>query len=152
MSDSVLEWFDSHCHLQGEYLRAGSGTEGANTSETSAGSANGSGAVHATPLAGALARASEAGVTRMVCVGTDAGSSAEAVALAHELRAPGSPAHAEGIEVWATVGLHPHDASDGIDETVAVLDAALLVDATELPVVAAVGECGLDYHYDHSPR
>ncbi len=87
--------------------------------------------VHATPLDGALARASEAGVTRMVCVGTDAGSSAEAVALAQSSDAPGSPAQAEGIEAWATVGLHPHDACDGVDEAVAVLDAAArTVDAT----------------------
>jgi TatD DNase family protein len=51
------------------------------------------------------------------------------------------------------VGLHPHDAVDGV----ASLDAVL---ATELgpgadrsdPVVVGIGECGLDYHYDHSPR
>ncbi|MGH9268891.1 MAG: TatD family hydrolase, partial [Acidimicrobiales bacterium] len=50
--------------------------------------------------------------------------------------------------VWATVGLHPHDAKDGLDPVVAVLDAALAAGA---PVVA-VGECGLDYHYDYSAR
>jgi TatD DNase family protein len=57
-------------------------------------------------------------------------------------------------DVWATAGVHPHDAKDalsrsdgragtGLDEI-----AALLGD----PKVVAVGECGLDYHYDHSPR
>jgi len=70
----------------------------------------------------------------LVTIGTDAAHSAEAVALA--CRFP---------EVWATVGLHPHDATEGIEGIVGVLDGA----GRE---VVAVGECGLDYHYDHSPR
>ena len=45
--------------------------------------------------------------------------------------------------VWATVGLHPHDAGNGLDG---------LVELLAEPGVVAVGECGLDYHYDHSPR
>jgi TatD DNase family protein len=45
--------------------------------------------------------------------------------------------------VWATVGVHPHDAAGGIDGIEALLGE---------PEVVAVGECGLDYHYDHSPR
>jgi TatD DNase family protein len=45
--------------------------------------------------------------------------------------------------VWATVGLHPHDAVQGVPSILALLDA---------PGVVAVGECGLDYYYDHSPR
>ena len=45
--------------------------------------------------------------------------------------------------VWATAGVHPHDAKDGIDG---------LEDLLGRPKVVAVGECGLDYHYDHSPR
>ena len=47
--------------------------------------------------------------------------------------------------VWATVGLHPHDAVEGVDGIAALLDRSD-------PVVVGVGECGLDYHYDHSPR
>ena len=43
----------------------------------------------------------------------------------------------------ATVGLHPHEAKHGIDGLEALLGE---------PGVVAVGECGLDYHYDHSPR
>ncbi len=45
--------------------------------------------------------------------------------------------------MWATVGLHPHEAKHGLDGL-----EPLLAD----PKVVAVGECGLDYHYDHSPR
>jgi TatD DNase family protein len=73
-----------------------------------------------------------AGVERLVVVGTDAEHSRRAisVASAHE-------------SVWATVGVHPHDAVEGVDDIVALLGEAEVV---------AVGECGLDYHYDHSPR
>jgi TatD DNase family protein len=73
-----------------------------------------------------------AGVTRLITVGTDAEHSRQAIEVASRHRA-----------VWATVGVHPHDAVDGVDAIVPLLDQ---------PKVVAVGECGLDYHYDHSPR
>jgi TatD DNase family protein len=79
-----------------------------------------------------LAEARAAGVMRVVTIGTDAAESAAAIAIA-----------TDHDEVWATVGLHPHDAKNGVDTIVLLLDA---------PKVVAVGECGLDYHYDHSPR
>jgi TatD DNase family protein len=104
-----------------------------------------------------MARASEAGVTRMVCVGTGAASSAEAVELVRSMRQPSSAAVAEGVELWATVGLHPHDAVDGVDSLDDLLTAELgpggaRPGGPEEPVVVGIGECGLDYHYDHSPR
>ena len=73
-----------------------------------------------------------AGVERMVNIGTDLSSSRAAAAVAGAL---------DGV--WATAGVHPHDASGGVDG---------LVDLLDHPSVVAVGECGLDYHYDHSPR
>jgi TatD DNase family protein len=79
-----------------------------------------------------LAAARAAGVERCISVGTDAEQSAAAVEVAR--------VH-DGV--WATVGLHPHDAVQGVESIVPLLDA---------PGVVAVGECGLDYHYDHSPR
>jgi TatD DNase family protein len=81
----------------------------------------------------ALAAAAAEGVGRIICVGTDAPQSEKAidVARAH----PGT--------VWATVGLHPHDATQGVEGIVGLLGA---------PEVVGIGECGLDYHYDHSPR
>jgi TatD DNase family protein len=80
-----------------------------------------------------VAEARAADVDRLVTVGTDALRSAEAVRAA--ARHPGV--------VWATVGLHPHEARNGLDGIVDLLDESGVV---------AVGECGLDYHYDHSPR
>ncbi|HEU4841089.1 MAG TPA: TatD family hydrolase [Ilumatobacteraceae bacterium] len=80
-----------------------------------------------------VAEAATAGVTTMVTVGCDRASSLEALAVA--ARFPG---------VHATVGLHPHEARHGV---ATIRD---LFDGDVRPV--AVGECGLDYHYDHSPR
>jgi TatD DNase family protein len=80
----------------------------------------------------AIHAAALAGVERLITVGTTAADSRQAIAIA-----------ATHGGVWATAGVHPHDAKDGID------GIAELLDADE---VVAVGECGLDYHYDHSPR
>jgi TatD DNase family protein len=76
--------------------------------------------------------AAQAGVELLVTVGTDLESSQLAIEMA-----------ARFDQVWATVGLHPHDAKDGLDGIEELLAA---------PKVVAVGECGLDYYYDHSPR
>lgn len=75
----------------------------------------------------------KAGVA-MVCVGTDARSSGEAVMFSrsHEL-------------CWPVVGVHPHNAVDGIESI------AQLV-TVENQSIIGVGEIGLDYHYRHSPR
>jgi TatD DNase family protein len=50
-------------------------------------------------------------------------------------------------DVWATVGVHPHEADAHPD-----LGAATLVEAASHPRVIGIGECGLDYHYDNSER
>ena len=81
---------------------------------------------------GAVAAARAAGVTRMITVGCDEPSSRTAIEMA-----------ARFDDVWATVGAHPHDAKDGV---------AFVEELLGSPRVVAVGECGLDYHYDHSPR
>jgi TatD DNase family protein len=51
------------------------------------------------------------------------------------------------LDVWASVGVHPHEADAHPD-----LGAAALVEGTEHPRVIAIGECGLDYYYDKSDR
>ncbi len=80
----------------------------------------------------AIATARDVGVERFVTVGCDVEDSRAAIAVA--------AAH-DGV--FATAGVHPHEAQHGIDG---------LEDLLADPNVVAVGECGLDYHYDHSPR
>lgn len=79
-------------------------------------------------------RARDAGVQWMVCVGTNLSTSRAAVALAHRRD-----------DVVATVGLHPHDA---VDLAAQWADLETLARA---PRVVAIGEAGLDHHYEHSP-
>ena len=50
-------------------------------------------------------------------------------------------------DIWCTVGVHPHEAKDASD-----LTAATLIDLAGRPRVVGIGECGLDFHYDLSPR
>ena len=51
------------------------------------------------------------------------------------------------VDVWATVGVHPHEADSHPD-----LGSSALVEAASHPRVIAIGECGLDYYYDKSDR
>jgi TatD DNase family protein len=89
----------------------------------------------------------------IVCVGTDPGTSQQAVELVRRVRdgAAGSGVGSlpGGFGAWATMGLHPHEASRGVEDLEGVLAAAV---ADDDGIVVAVGECGLDYHYEHSPR
>jgi TatD DNase family protein len=82
--------------------------------------------------ADAVAAGHAVGVERFITVGTDVPSSRVAIQVARSLQG-----------VWATAGVHPHDAKDGWEGLEALLAE---------PEVVAVGESGLDYHYDHSPR
>jgi TatD DNase family protein len=84
-----------------------------------------------------VSEARAAGVERLITVGTDVDESRRAVEVARR--------H-EGV--WATAGVHPHEATQGVDGLEPMLDEASSGDRA----VVAVGECGLDYHYDHSPR
>jgi TatD DNase family protein len=84
-----------------------------------------------------LRRAREAGVSHIVVVGYDLPSSERAIELA--------AAHANGIS--AAVGIHPHDASDIRPEALERLRAL-----AQSPDVVAIGETGLDFYRDLSPR
>jgi TatD DNase family protein len=79
-----------------------------------------------------LERARAAGVIGFITVGCDAADSQRCIEIA-----------AQHHDVWATVGVHPHEASGGVDGILPLIGQ---------PKVMAIGECGLDYHYDHSPR
>ncbi|MFN2398809.1 MAG: TatD family hydrolase [Gemmatimonadaceae bacterium] len=84
-----------------------------------------------------VSRARQAGAAAIVCIG----ESLAAASRAREL------AKLHSGFVWWTAGIHPHDAA-GFD---ALKDIPALRDALSAGAVA-VGECGLDYHYDNSPR
>jgi TatD DNase family protein len=88
-------------------------------------------------VADVLARAAAQGVTRMMVTGASREGSEQALALAHEH--PGV--------LWATAGVHPHHAVDYDEST-----DARLRELARLPEVRAVGETGLDYHRNYSPR
>lgn len=83
------------------------------------------------PVEDVVARAQQAGVQKMICVGTTEKSSREAIefAASHEM-------------IFASIGVHPHDTKDGYSEIAQL--------TTQNPV--AIGEIGLDYFYTHSPR
>lgn len=94
------------------------------------------------PVEDVLERAAAAGVGAVITVGESVSSSVAAVELAERFDGTGGPP-----AVWATVGVHPHNAKD-YDHGA----AALLRELAEHPRVVAIGETGLDFHYDHSPR
>jgi TatD DNase family protein len=81
----------------------------------------------------AVARAVGAGVERMVCIGTDLATSREAVRLAGDFP-----------EVWATIGLHPHDAKKLAQEWEELMELA------GADRVVGIGEAGFDLYYRHS--
>ena len=83
-----------------------------------------------------LARAAEAGVSTMLNISTRKREWTDIIATAE--KAP---------NIWASVGIHPHEA-----DTHADVDTAQLVAAAVHPRVVAIGETGLDYYYDHSDR
>jgi TatD DNase family protein len=83
-----------------------------------------------------LERAVERGVTRIICIGTDLPSSRKALDLAE--------AHAG---VYATVGIHPHDAKTADESSLTQLR-----EWARHPKVVAIGETGLDFYHDFSPR
>ena len=84
--------------------------------------------------AAAAERARAAGVERFVLIGSDADDSAEALRMASE------------FGVWSTAGIHPHEARRATDSFSRIEE--LVTD----PGIVAVGETGLDYYYDNSPR
>jgi TatD DNase family protein len=109
-------WTDAHCHLQDEFIDEGIDK--------------------AVVVAATLQRAYDADVDRAVIVGTGFASSVEALALT-EIQSP--------VELFATVGLHPHDAKNDVTP---IVELARTGNAR----LVGIGECGLDYYYEHSPK
>jgi len=91
-----------------------------------------------TDIEDVIATGRAAGVTRAMCVGTTARDSMLAVKTV-----------ANRDNLWASIGIHPHEAEDHVgNEKLLQQFAELATDAK----VKAVGECGLDYFYEHSPK
>lgn len=86
-----------------------------------------------------IARARQAGVDRLICVGTDVASSRDAIEFVKNRD-----------NIWASIGIHPHEAKDNPTGIMALKE--LLVASKESQKIVAVGECGLDYFYQHSPK
>lgn len=89
-------------------------------------------------LPAVLERARQAGLVAMICVGSGADLATAQRAADLAAREP---------DVFAAIGIHPHDAAKIEDDWWPVLDKL-----ARSPRVVAVGETGLDYFYDHSPR
>jgi len=87
-------------------------------------------------LDGVVARAKDAGIGRLVTISTRVRRQDGLLAIAE--RFP---------DVFCSVGTHPHHAHEELD-----IGAADLIARTRHPKVVAIGEAGLDYHYDNSPR
>lgn len=85
-----------------------------------------------------LKDAAKENVTRVICVGTTTDDSAVAVNFAK--------GHAN---TWASIGIHPHEAKSHINDTEKLHKFNGLASRRK---VVAIGECGLDYYYNHSPK
>jgi TatD DNase family protein len=114
-------WFDSHCHLD---------SENCSVEQREA----------------VLSRARAAGVERLVTIGVGGPAAMREAAALSEVGAPAGTDRL-GPQIWATSGVHPHDAASLDPEL-----EKLLRECLARPRVVALGEVGLDYHYDHSPR
>ena len=113
---------DSHCHLEAKDFRRKEDQPGLPEDERDE----------------VVQRALDAGVERLVCIGSGASLAEAENAVAWAERHP---------FIWATVGIHPHDAKR-VDEAI----WSRLEGLAAHPRVVAIGETGLDYHYDYSPR
>jgi TatD DNase family protein len=82
----------------------------------------------------ARARAAGIGLMLTICDKVSSFEAVHAIAMSHD-------------DIWATVGMHPHEAKEN-----PLLEAATLEALAARPKVVGIGECGLDFHYDLSPR
>lgn len=121
-----MELFDTHCHIQSVGQEGGERTTRALWAKAGD-----------TSVEEIIARAHEKDVNCMICVGCDYEDSKLAIACAenHE-------------NIYASIGIHPHEAEITLQN--GLLDA--FAGLVGLPKVVAVGECGLDYFYNHSPK
>ena len=122
-----MNFIDTHCHIQSAGL-----TEGERSTRELWAKAED------ISVDSIITRAHEAGVSRMICVGCDLDDSILAIECAKNRE-----------EVYASIGLHPHEAQHYANNQAALDAFSKLV---QKPKVVAIGECGLDFFYAHSPK
>ncbi len=123
----IMELTDTHCHIH----EAGQGVRDNPTSSLWQRS-------DAPDPEKMLKEASAEGVTRIICVGTTYDDSILALKFAQKQS-----------NTWASIGIHPHEAKNHLNSDNKLRKFAELASEDKL---VAIGECGLDYYYDHSPR
>ena len=125
--NQMQELVDTHCHIQSIGLNEGERTTSEKWAQAPGLTAD-----------GVVADAAAHGVTRLLCVGCDLADSKLAIDFVQNRP-----------NCWASIGIHPHEAQHFAGLTVQLEDLAGLIGQ---PKVVAVGECGLDYFYEHSPK
>jgi TatD DNase family protein len=123
----MLEFVDTHCHIQSAGNDAGERQTADIWSKDPALTAD-----------EAVKNATGAGVTKLICVGCDLDDSKLAVNFVQKY-----------VNAWASIGLHPHEAQHYVADSDKRAAFTSLASANK---VIAIGECGLDYFYDHSPK
>ncbi len=123
-----MQLFDTHCHIQESNV----------TSESKDLTHEKWAKIGSPDPSVLIEEARKSGVAHLMCVGCSFEDSERAVQTA-----------AQHDNVWASIGIHPHEAQTHLDNP-ALLEAFAKLAADEK--VKAVGECGLDYYYEHSPR
>jgi len=121
-----LQLFDSHCHIHEMVRRVTPVYDKWHSDD-----------VVRTPE-GVIKAAHEAGVSRMLCIGTSLADSELAVEFV-----------AERDGLWTSIGIHPHEAAAHLEKKA---QFAELFEADINGKIVAIGECGLDYFYEHSPK
>lgn len=125
-----MQLFDTHCHIQSIGLAEGERT----TRELWAKSGE-------LTIDGVVQGAKDAGVAQMICVGCDLEDSKLAIKAVQDR---------DGL--YASIGIHPHEAQHHLTTEVKEAFTNLLEDGPLDSKIVAVGECGLDYFYEHSPK
>ncbi len=121
------EFFDTHCHIQSVGLSEGERS----TRELWAKAPD-------LTIDAVVTSAMTDGVNRMICVGCDLADSELAISVAQKYE-----------NTWASIGLHPHEAQQYYDQPDKLVAFSALVGRSK---VVAIGECGFDFYYNHSPK
>ncbi|MBP7766999.1 TatD family hydrolase [Candidatus Saccharibacteria bacterium] len=123
-----MELIDTHCHIQD----IGSDTVGVASKWANAGIES---------VSAVIGAAANAGVSTLVCVGCSLEDSSRAVSIS-----------AQYESLWASIGIHPHEAGDFLRHSQQSEFTELLGTEPRSRKIIAIGECGLDHHYNNSEK